>query len=168
MRQALFALALALASVAGQAAPGRSPPRARTPASAPIPVRFDRCFLAAGQRYGVSPLLLKAIGRQESGLDPDAFHRNADGSSDIGLMQINSSWLPTLARHGVREADLQVPCVNILVGAWILGSNFRTMGPTVEALGAYNARDPVKRLAYARQVLRQAAALREALSPPDR
>ncbi|OWQ45592.1 hypothetical protein CDL60_19345 [Roseateles noduli] len=125
--------------------------------------RFDRCFLLAGERYGVSPLLLKAVARQESGLNPSAFNRNANGSTDIGLMQINSSWLPVLARHGVQEADLQVPCANILVGAWILGSNFRSMGTTADALGAYNARDPAKRLAYARQVLRHYAALQTAV-----
>ncbi|WP_067271074.1 lytic transglycosylase domain-containing protein [Mitsuaria sp. 7] len=126
--------------------------------------RFDRCFVLAGERYGVSPLLLKAIARQESGLNPAAVNRNTNGSTDIGLMQINSSWLPTLARHGVKEGDLNVPCANILVGAWILGSNFRSMGRTVDALGAYNARDPVKRQAYARQVLRHYVALNEELS----
>jgi soluble lytic murein transglycosylase-like protein len=123
--------------------------------------RFDRCFVLAGERYGVSPLLLKAVARQESGLNPAAVNRNANGSTDIGLMQINSSWLPTLERHGVKENDLRVPCANILVGAWILGSNFRAMGRTVDALGAYNARDPVKRQAYARQVLRHYVALNE-------
>ncbi|MDH0867278.1 lytic transglycosylase domain-containing protein [Mitsuaria sp. GD03876] len=168
MRRPLLLLVLSLAPLVGHASPGRSPARTRAPLSAPAPARFDRCFLAAGQRYGVSPLLLKAIARQESGLDPAARHRNADGSTDTGLMQINSAWLPTLARHGVRESDLQDPCANILVGAWILGSNFRTMGPTVQALGAYNARDPAKRQAYARQVLRHYAALRDALSPPVR
>ena len=121
--------------------------------------RFDRCFLLAGERYGVPPLLLKAVARQESGLNPSAFNRNANGSTDIGLMQINSSWLPVLARHGVREADLRVPCANIHVGAWILGGNLRSMGTTAQALGAYNARDPAKRLAYARQVLRHYTAL---------
>lgn len=126
--------------------------------------RFDRCFQLAGDRYGVSPLLLKAVARQESGLNPAAVHRNANGSTDIGLMQINSSWLPVLARHGVKDDDLRVPCANILVGAWILGSNFRSMGRTVDALGAYNARDPAKRLAYAHQVLRRYAALRAELS----
>jgi soluble lytic murein transglycosylase-like protein len=158
---ALSALAAGLAQAA-PLAPAQARPQARTGDAS----RFDRCFLAAGRRYGVPPLLLKAIARQESGLNPAALNRNTNGSTDIGLMQINSSWLPALARHGVREADLQVPCANILVGAWILGSNFRSMGRNVQALGAYNARDPARRLAYARQVLRHYAALRAELSPP--
>jgi len=159
------ALAILVAALAAQLA---AVPLARAQArpQASDPSRFDHCFLAAGHRYGVPPLLLKAIARQESGLNPAALNRNANGSTDIGLMQINSSWLPALARHGVREADLRVPCANILVGAWILGSNFRSMGRNAQALGAYNARDPAKRLVYARQVLRHYAALREELSPP--
>lgn len=124
------------------------------------------CFDAAGLRYGVSPLLLQAIARQESAMNPRALHRNDNGSTDLGLMQINSAWLPTLARHGVRERDLWDPCANVMVGAWILGGNFRAMGRNADALGAYNARDPQKRLAYARQVLRHYVALRAELSPP--
>ena len=150
------------ARAAPDGAPAKPPEKASTNASTNASAhasRFDRCFLLAGERYGVSPLLLKAIARQESGLNPTALNRNANGSTDVGLMQINSSWLPVLARHGVKEADLRVPCANILVGAWILGSNFRSMGRNADALGAYNARDPVKRLAYARQVLRHYTAL---------
>lgn len=167
MRRALAAGMLALATASPTSAQAQTAPpagqavRADRPTrlARPDSTRFDRCFLLAGERYGVSPLLLKAVARQESGLNPAASHRNANGSTDIGLMQINSSWLPTLARHGVTEDDLRVPCANILVGAWILGSNFRSMGRTVDALGAYNARDPVKRQAYARQVLRHYVAL---------
>ncbi|MFX1678663.1 lytic transglycosylase domain-containing protein [Mitsuaria sp. CC2] len=172
--RAAWTLALALAGAEvpqapALAAPAQTPPRVgpasrAEPADRPDMTRFDRCFLLAGERYGVSPLLLKAVARQESGLDPAASNRNANGSTDTGLMQINSSWLPILARYGVNASDLRVPCVNILVGAWILGSNFRSMGTTADALGAYNARDPAKRLAYARQVLRHYATLNATLN----
>lgn len=133
------------------------------------------CFDAAGARYGVSPTLLAALAWQESGMNPSASHLNANGTSDIGLMQINSSWLPKLARHGVSERDLRDPCVNIMVGAWILASNLREIGVGLQGLGAYNARDPAKRVAYARQVLRRYMALKELpprnaarISPPPR
>lgn len=142
----LSALLLAIASTA-QAAP-------RATAT---------CFEAAGQRYGVPPALLAAIAWQESGMNPSATNRNTNGTSDIGLMQINTSWLPKLARHGVSEQALRDPCVNTMVAAWILAANLRQMGPGVQALGAYNARDPAKRVAYARQVLKRYVALREAM-----
>ena len=58
------------------------------------------CWEAAAVRYGVSSELLFAIARTESALDPQAVGRNRNGTRDIGLMQINSAWLPTLAAHG--------------------------------------------------------------------
>jgi hypothetical protein len=64
------------------------------------------CWDDAAQRYQVSSALLYAIARTESGLNPQAVGRNGNGSRDIGLMQINSAWLPTLASHGIGERDL--------------------------------------------------------------
>lgn len=130
------------------------------------PVRAQDCFRWAGQRYGLSPTLLQAIAQQESGINPRAINRNTNGSYDIGMMQINSSWLPKLKRHGILEPDLWEPCTNILVGAWILSSNIRELGPTLNALGAYNARHPERRLAYARQVLRRWEVLRATPQQP--
>lgn len=120
------------------------------------PVRAaDLCFEQAGTRYGVSPLILQAIAQQESGMNPRAMNRNRNGTRDIGIMQINSSWLGFLARYHIREADLLDACTNIHVGAWILGSNFQRMGVSWEAVGAYNAVSPDKRARYATQVIRR-------------
>ncbi len=141
-------------------------PRKPSPPHPPINTltpAMAQCFDWASHRFGMSSHLLYAIALQESGLNPRAVNRNANGSQDIGLMQINSSWAPTLARYGIRPSDLWDPCTNILVGAWILGDNLVRMGPTVAALGAYNARDPVKREAYARRVLER---LHRLTTPP--
>ncbi len=121
-----------------------------------LPLFATTCFELAAQRYGVPKTLLIAIAEQESGLRAGVVNTaNRNGSRDIGLMQINSGWLPTLTQYGITENDLLDPCVNTLVGAWILKGNFRRLGYTVNALGAYNARDPVKRLKYANAVLRR-------------
>jgi soluble lytic murein transglycosylase-like protein len=129
---------------------------AATPASA--------CWHEAAERYGLNGELLHAIARTESRLDPRAVGRNADGSRDIGLMQINSRWLTALARHGIGERDLLDPCTSIQVGAWILAGNVRRHGYTWTAVGAYNARHPARRAAYARRV--QLALARPAPATP--
>ena len=105
------------------------------------------CWDDAAARYQVNSSLLHAIARTESALNPQAINRNRNGSRDIGLMQINSSWLPVLARHGIAERDLLDPCTNIRVGAWILAQNFQRLGSDWNAVGAYNARTPALRRA---------------------
>lgn len=111
------------------------------------------CLPQAAERYGVPLPLLQAIASVESGHNPRAVHHNSDGTHDIGLMQINSRWLPVLARHGVTERDLWDPCVNAAVAAGILARHFARWGWTVQALGAYHSPQPARQLAYARRVL---------------
>ena len=110
------------------------------------------CWQEAGSRYQVDPALLYAIARTESALNPAASHRNRDGSIDIGLMQINSAWLPDLAKYGISARDLWEPCTNIHVGAWVLAQKIKKLGMTWDAVGAYNATTLYKRTHYAWKV----------------
>ncbi len=110
------------------------------------------CIQSAATFYGVSDLLIYVVAMQESGMDPYALNSN---SEDIGIMQINSRWLPTLKQKaGITRNDLFDPCVNIHVGAWVLRGNMNRYGPTWRAVGAYNAsaRRPDLRERYARKI----------------
>ncbi len=110
------------------------------------------CWSDAESRYAVSRFLLLAIAQNESGLNPSSVHRNADGTVDIGLMQINSAWLPVLGRYGIGPGQLRDPCTNLQVGAWILANDFAVYGRNWRAVGAYNAKNERLRIRYARRV----------------
>jgi len=112
------------------------------------------CWEEAATRYQVSSTLLYAIARTESGLNPRAVGRNTNGSRDIGLMQINSAWLPTLSRYGITERELFEPCTSIHVGAWILAGNIQRLGYSWEAVGAYNTPNPALARTYIDKVRR--------------
>ena len=109
---------------------------------AAAPTWAQACWEEAAQRYGIAADLLYAIARVESNLNPKAVNRShvqRTGSYDIGLMQINSGHLQTLARFGIQETDLFEPCTNIQVGAWLLSDLVSRHGLTWDAVGAYNA-----------------------------
>ena len=47
--------------------------------------------------------------------------KNTNGTYDLGVMQINSSWVPKLQNKGITETQITFdPCVNVFVGTWIL------------------------------------------------
>ena len=100
------------------------------------------CYDEAATRYAVPASLLRAIAQVESGGNPNAMNRSQvtrTGNYDIGLMQINSTWLPRLAPFGITEARLLEPCTNVLVGAWVLRQHLARSGADWNGVGAYNA-----------------------------
>lgn len=123
----------------------------------PIDPHVYACLSQASTKHKIPLPLILAIAETESGFNPRAIRRpyvagNSDGSVDFGLMQINSSWLPKLAKYGIAMNDLFNPCINADVGGWILGQNIARMGYNWNAVGAYNAVSPDKRVIYASRV----------------
>jgi len=108
------------------------------------------CWQEAAAKYNISPVLLYAIAKHESGLRADLISPlNSDGTYDIGLMQINSRHLPALAKYGIGEKHLLNGCTSAHVAAWLLADNFKRMGNTWAAVGAYNASTTWRRTNYA-------------------
>lgn len=110
------------------------------------------CFDEAANYQKVNPLILRAIAWQESHNRPDAKHKNANGSIDYGVMQINSIHLPTLAQYGISTGTLMQPCKNVFVAAWHLRQKMNKYGNTWEAIGSYHSETPALRDQYARQI----------------
>ncbi|MFM0061314.1 lytic transglycosylase domain-containing protein [Paraburkholderia phytofirmans] len=124
-------------------------------ASLCIRAAWADCLDDAARLHRVSVVLVRAIAQQESGMRANAVNTNSDGTEDIGLMQINSSWLPKLRRFGITREALFNGCVNGYVGTWILASNIKQFGPTWKAVGAYNAVSANKQLVYANNIYRR-------------
>lgn len=108
----------------------------------------ENCWEQAGIRYGVSPQILVAIAMQESSLKPDTINRNSNGTTDYGLMGVNTVWLKELRQFGITEAHLMHPCVNVHIGAWIYSLRVREFGNTWRAVGAYHSKTPSKLAKY--------------------
>jgi len=93
-------------------------------------VPYGDLFVKAGARYGVSPKLLAAVAKVESGYNPDA----VSPAGAQGLMQI----MPTTAKGlGVRDAFDPEQAIN--GAAKLLARNLREFKSLPLALAAYNA-----------------------------
>ena len=95
-----------------------------------VPANLAPAFQQAGQRYGVSPLLLASVAKQESG-----FQANAVSSAGaVGMMQLMPA---TAAGLGVNPSD---PASAIDGAAQLLSGYLSRYGGSVPlALAAYNA-----------------------------
>ena len=96
---------------------------------------YGFCFYQAGATYQINPELLSAIAKVESGLNPSAMNQNTNGSYDVGLMQINSTWKKSL---GGRWRYLSDPCYNVMVGSWILRQCMNRYGYSWDGVACYH------------------------------
>jgi len=117
------------------------------------PVQAD-CFDDASQYQHVNPQVLRAIAWQESHSRADTVHRNSNGSTDYGIMQINSIHMRLLSNYGISPERLMDPCVNIYVAAWHLRSKIQKYGNTWDAVGAYHSETPSERDKYKSSIMR--------------
>ena len=105
--------------------------------------RFLPQIRAAGKRYGVDPLLIKAVVWQESRFDPDVLGRKGE----IGLMQLQEvaaqEWADFEKLGLIDARHCLDPATNTLAGAYYLGKLLKryaqTDDPVPYALADYNA-----------------------------
>jgi len=115
---------------------------------------YSNCFEEAGFKLGLNPKLLYAVAKVESGINPYVVNKNKDGSEDIGVMQINSFWIKKL---NLERDFLFEPCINVLIGGWILKNCIDKFGYSLKALDCYN-KGPTKaknKSIYAEKILKE-------------
>jgi hypothetical protein len=115
--------------------------------------------------YHLPPRVLPSIQAVEGG-GIGVAHRNADGSDDLGVMQVNTVWLQPLSRlTHLSEADirgrlLDRPCFNIAAAGLILRFYLtETKGDLLRAVGDYHSHTEAFNQAYQTRVLHSAQAM---------
>lgn len=107
-------------------------------------VRIAECIRQAA---GGKPWLEKTLWglRDQEGGWIGAEVRNANGSHDLGPLQVNSWWVPKIAALvGRSQADVRGwlvsdPCFNTGAARWIFLSALRSTGSYWKAIGAYHS-----------------------------
>ena len=129
------------------------------------------CMLAVSAALSVPPRVLPAIQAVEGGQTGLA-RMNTNGSEDLGLMQVNSLWLPVLARNtglsteAVRDKLINDGCFSIAVAGAIIRLYLRESGgDLLAAVGNYHSRTPLRHESYKNKVIGAAIRLFESRSP---
>lgn len=117
------------------------------------------CIFTAAQTYAVPPSVLLGILHVEGGRVGQAV-KNTNNTYDLGPMQINTIWVPELARHwrvSEKTALRMVrddACVNIGVGAWILRTKMNDTGSLYKGIAWYHSATPHLGSKYREKVMR--------------
>ncbi|MCX7124046.1 MAG: lytic transglycosylase domain-containing protein [Gammaproteobacteria bacterium] len=127
------------------------------------------CINQAAEEYQVPAPLIMAIVLTENG-KIGTESRNENGTYDLGIMQINSSWADTFEKQGYSLDDITYnSCKNIDMGTLILSNCLKKNPNIVEAIGDYHSHTPYYNLTYADKVMAKYnqinAALKNYISP---
>ncbi len=114
-----------------------------------------QCINQAAVEYRVPAKLIISVLTTEGGHIGTA-SRNKNGTVDLGPMEINSSWLPTLLHYGFTKEEVQYsPCENVEIGAWILSQSIANETTVKRGIGDYNSHNNYYNLTYSIKVLKK-------------
>ncbi len=127
---------------------------------------IEGCLKAAAEVHHVPAGVLVLLISVEAGR-LGAVSQNANGTVDIGPMQVNDTWLSKIAGHwgASREEAYRALrdsfCANVEGGAWILRQALdEARGDLWEGVALYHSHTPVHKLEYMRLVYEQAMRLK--------
>ena len=156
MRKMLLIAVAGLVGVAGHAQ-----------ASVPSDDRMiGGCISAAADVYRLPPAVLVILLNVEGG-SLGRVSQNSNDTVDIGPMQVNQIWIPSVAAHwratsgDTFRALRDDFCANLEAGAWILRQGLdEAHGDFWQGVGFYHSHDPELRATYLQAVLKQVLRLR--------
>jgi soluble lytic murein transglycosylase-like protein len=114
---------------------------AQAASAEPIPASLA-CVDDAARFHNVNSNVLKAILKVESSFNSNAINRNANGTVDVGIGQINTIHFKELAKHSIAPQDLLDPCIGTYVAAWHLGNQLKSYGNSWFGIAAYHSVTP--------------------------
>jgi len=117
------------------------------------------CLMSGAATYQVPPAVMIAIMQVEGGRVGQQVGPNVNGTYDLGPMQVNTRWLPELARYW--HIDLKTAhklvrddgCVNVKVAAWILHQKIKDGGSLRMGIQYYHSATPYLGRRYAEKVI---------------
>lgn len=122
-------------------------------------VPFLSCMVAAAAFYHLPPRVLPSIHAVEGGKIGMA-SLNTNGTSDLGLMQVNTIWVEPLARYARLSPDVVFTrlrddaCFNIAAAAAIMRVYLNEAnGDLMTAIGYYHSHTPTRGAAYQQKVI---------------
>ncbi len=128
------------------------------------------CINQAVVTYALPASLIMAIIYVEGGRNGLRIP-NTNGSFDYGVMQVNSTWLPEIARKfAYTPNDLQYdPCKNVMAGSWILRKNLNQQQSKsiMYAVGSYHSLTPNLNYIYSIKVLSAYQTIQKAFAGDD-
>jgi len=104
--------------------------------------KYDYIFQKVEKKYCLPWFLLKVIAITEnSKLNPKLVLKNKNGTYDIGLMQVNSSWIKKLKKifPQISFNKLKQPYFNVQVGAFILKKYIDKYGYSWKSVSYYHS-----------------------------
>jgi hypothetical protein len=133
--------------------------------SGAMAIPFLACMVAAASFYHLPPRVLPSIQVVEGGR-PGIISQNTDGSADLGVMQVNTLWVPQFAAitgmtdNAVRTRLIVDPCFNIAAAGAIMRVYLdEAGGDLLRAVGYYHSHTPQRASEYQDKVLSAARKL---------
>ncbi len=125
-------------------------------------VSYLACMVLVAKLYALPPRVLPSIQAVEGG-HVGSVERNTNGTADIGVMQINTIWLPALVAYTglpeavVRDRLINQPCFNIAAAGAIMRTYLNeTHNDLMRAVGNYHSHTEPLNKSYQLLVLRAA------------